>query len=364
MKRRKIAESAFGVVVAIGAGMLILSGCSAGGSNQKVRRLSGGGATFVQPLIDEWKQPLYQAKGIELDYQAKGSGNGIQQMTKKTIDFGCSDAPMKKAQLEEALKEGGEVIHIPLTMGPVVPAYHLPGVDKPLVFSGPVLADIYLGKIKKWNDEAIRKLNQDAKLPDMNILPVYRAEASGTTNIFTEYLSKVSPEFKSRVGASTQPKWPAGVGTGERENSGVAAAVKSNVGAIGYVEVRHAKKNGLQYGAVINKAGKPVLGSSETVTAAAASALHEKQTEEPYSLHELTYSITNATGENAYPISGLSYCVIYKKQPLQVGTTLKEFLDWAIHAGQTFAVGLDYAPLPEELVKQIEAKLQQIELVP
>lgn len=361
MQRRS--PTAFGVTAIIILGLLHSSGCSSN-SNSAVTRLSGGGATFVLPLLDEWKHPLHQATGIELDYQANGSGNGIQQMTKKTIEFGCSDAPMKRAQLELARKEGGEVVHIPLTMGAVVPAYNVPGVDGTLTFSGTVLADIYLGKIKKWNDPAIQALNKNSAMPDLNILPVYRADSSGTTNIFTEYLTKISPEFKERVGASTQPTWPKGVGSGERENSGVAAAVKKNHGAIGYVEVRFAKKNNIPYGAVLNKAGHAVLGSSDSVTAAAASALLENPTAEPYSLHELTYSLTDAAGAAAYPISGMSYCVVYLRQPANIGATLKRFLTWAVHDGQAFTRDLDYAPLPEELVKKIDMRLQQLELTP
>ena len=340
--------------------LIPLLGCTSQSDSGK--RLNGGGSTFIDPIMQEWAYTYKDVAGVVIDYQAKGSGNGIQQMTEKTIQFGCTDAPMKKAQLEKALATGGEVIHIPMIMGPVVPAYNVPEITKPLTFNGAVLADIYLGKIKKWNDPALRALNPGIDLPDRDVSPVYRSEASGTTNIFKEFLAKCSPEFKDKVGVSTEPTWPKGIGTGERENSGVAGRIKSSPGTIGYVELRYAKQSGISYGAVKNRAGKAIVGSPETVTAAAAEAMKVKQVMEPYSLHELTYSLTDAEGENSYPISGLSYSVIYRKQPAGAGQALKAFLNWAVHDGQAIAPKLDYAPLPAELVKKIEARLEQIEL--
>jgi len=341
------------------------SSSSSGGSNSKtgsVTRLAGGGATFPAPIIEEWAHKYKELKGVDVDYQAKGSGNGIQQMTMQTIQFGCSDAPMKKAALDLALQTGGEVIHIPIIMGPVVPAYNLPGIDKPLNFSGALLADIYLGKIKKWNDPALTSLNPGVNLPDVEISPIYRAEDSGTTNIFKEFLAKSSPEFKSTVGVSVSATWPKGVGTGERGNDGIAGRVKNSAGALGYVELSYAKGNGLQFGAVRNRAGKAILGTPEGVTAAAEKAMTVKQETEPYSLHELTFSLTDADGDDSYPISGMSYCVIYKRQKSDVGRALKDFLTWATHDGQAMATKLHYAPLPASLVKKIEARLEQIEL--
>lgn len=329
-----------------------------------VTRITGGGATFVDPIMQEWKQGYKAARGIEIDYQPKGSGNGINMMTNGNIDFGCSDAPMKKGQLDAALKERGEVVHIPLIMGPVVPIYNLPTVKATLNFSGPVLADIYLGKIKKWNDAAIQNLNKGVDLPDLAIFPVYRAEASGTTNIFKEYLAKSSAEFKETVGVSTEPTWPKGVGGGERDNAGVANRVKASPGTIGYVELRFAKQNGVAFGAVTNRKGKPILGSPESVTAAANAAMDKPQTSEPYSLHELTFSLTDPDGDDAYPISGVSYCIVYKKQTGSMGKALVDFLRWAVHDGQGYAQKLDYAPLPEGLVKKIDVRLGQIQVAP
>ncbi len=353
---------------------LVVTGCESsspsGGANANsksgsnnaasAKNLVGGGATFPYPLIQEWAHAYKGATGVDVDYQAKGSGFGISQMSKQTIQFGCSDAPMKKSQLDEALKQGGEVIHIPITMGPVVPAYNLPGIDKALTFSGPVLAEIYLGKIKKWNDKAIAELNPGINLPDMDIAPVYRAEDSGTTNIFKEFLAKTSPEFKSQVPVSINPTWPKGVGTGERGNDGIAGRVKNSAGALGYVELSYAKSNNLHFGMVKNRAGKPILASPESVTAAAEKAMEVKQETEPYSLHELTFSLTDAEGEDSYPISGMSYCVFYRRQKADVGNALKDFLTWAVNDGQKMAPKLYYAPLPAKLVKKIEARLDQM----
>jgi phosphate transport system substrate-binding protein len=362
MRRVYLSLLAGGIVAVTGL-TIGLIGCNTSGTNEGTR-LNGAGATFPEPLIQEWKQAYKAAKGVEIDYDAKGSGLGIQQVTARTVQFGCSDAPMKKAQLDAAMKEGGEVIHIPITMGPIVPAYNVPGITSPLIFSGPVLADIYMGKIKNWNDPAIKTLNQDAKLPDLAIAPIFRAEASGTTANFKEFLAKCSPEFKKTVGVSTEPTWTQGVGLGERGNDGVAKRVNDSTGAIGYVELRYAKKNGLNYGPVINPAGKAVMGGPETVTSSAASAMTKPQIDEPYSLHELTFSMTNAEGENSYPISAISYCIFYKKQPAVAGKTLVAFLSWAVTDGQKMATNLDYAPLPDDLVKKIEARLKQVEFTP
>jgi phosphate transport system substrate-binding protein len=351
---------AFVVGFAIGC-----SGCnssSSGGGGGSATRLSGGGATFINPLMQEWKQAYKAAKGVEIDYQPKGSGFGIQQMTSKTIDFGCSDAPMRKAQLDAALKEGGEVIHIPLTMGPVAVIYNLPGVDKALTLNGKVIAEIYLGKIKKWNDPALKELNKDLNLPDTAISPVFRSEASGTTNIFKEFLAKSSPEFKQTVGVSTEPTWPKGVGTGERGNDGVANQVKQSTGTIGYCELSYAKE--IKYATLINRVGKPVACTLDGTIAAAEVAMKQKQTEEPYSLHELTFSLTDSDGEKSYPICGFSYCVLYKKQPAGTGKGLVDFLKWGVHDGQKLAPSKDYAPLPDELVQKIDARLNQVEFAP
>src|SRR5262245_47946718 len=208
----------------------VLAGCvGCGGKGDGGReRLSGGGATFVDPIMQKWSAEYHRGTGVEIDYSKSGSSDGIKQMTEMNLDFGCSDAPMKKDQVDAAREKGGDVIHVPLIMGGVAVIYNVPNVPD-LKLSGPVIADIYLGKVKKWNDEPIAKLNPGVSLPDLAIVPVYRAEGSGTSNIFTEYLSKVHPEFAQRIGASTSPKWPEN-GTGQKGADGVANHVKANTG--------------------------------------------------------------------------------------------------------------------------------------
>jgi phosphate transport system substrate-binding protein len=332
-------------------------------SNQDggVKRLGGGGATFVDPIMQKWSSEYRAAKGFEIDYKKSGSGNGIQQMTGKVLDFGCTDAPMNKEETATAKDEGGDVIHVPVIMGAVVLVYNLPEVTTPIKFTGQIVADIYRGKITKWNDPALVALNGDAKLPGTDIVPVYRSESSGTTSIFTEYLAKVSPDFKKEIGVSKNPKWPK-IGTGQNGNDGVAGHVQRNVGCIGYVEMYYAKNNKLQYGSLQNKSGKFVLPEASAVTAAAEGAIKYKPTTEPYTLHELTFSLTDVAGDKAYPICGASYAVLYKKQPAAKGKTLVDFLKWATTDGQQYAGALEYAELPQELRAKIATRLSQVEM--
>jgi phosphate transport system substrate-binding protein len=267
---------------------------------------------------------------------------------------------MNRSQLEAA---GEPVIHVPLVIGAVVPLYNLPGVTQPLNFTGQVLADIYLGKITKWNDPALTELNPNANLPDLGIQPVFRSDSSGTSNVFTEYLSKVSPEFRSRIGASTSPAFPPGVGIGQPKTDGVAGFVDRTPGAIGYVEVTYALDKKAQFGAVQNKAGQFVRADLASITAAAAS-LTEPPTDEPYSLHELTYSLTDPAGENAYPIAAMSYAVLYARQANAAkGQALVSFLKWCVSPdAQRMAELRNYAPLPAELIARIHAKLDAVEV--
>jgi len=244
-------------------------------------------------------------------------------------------------------------------MGAVAVVYNLPNVPT-LKLSGPVIADIYLGKIDKWNAEPIKALNAGVELPDLKIIPVYRQEGSGTTNIFTEYLNKVSPDFADKIPASTSPTWPK-IGLAQRGSDGIAAHVKQNVGCIGYVEVSYAKMNDIRTAQVQNAKGTFVAPEGAAVTAAGEWALTQKQTKAPYSLHELTYSLTNAEAEKAYPICGISYGLLYKKQSGAKAKRLVEFLKWATSDGQTFATELHYAPLPAELGKKVAERLKQIE---
>lgn len=322
-------------------------------------RISGGGATFVDPIMQKWSSEYKAAKGTEIDYSKSGSSDGIKQMTEKSLDFGCSDAPMKKDQVEKAKEKGGEVVHVPLIMGAVAVVYNLPNVPT-LKLSGPVIADIYLGKLTRWNADPIKALNPGVELPDLAVTPVYRSEGSGTTNIFTEYLNKVSPDFADKIPASTNPTWPK-IGLGQKGSDGVAGHVKGNVGCIGYVEVSYARMNDIRTAQVQNAKGQFVAPEAAAVTAAGEWALTQKQTKAPYSLHELTYSLTNAEAEAAYPICGISYGLLYKKQPTAKGKALVEFLRWAAGDGQKYATELHYAPLPAELGKKAAARLDQIE---
>jgi phosphate ABC transporter phosphate-binding protein len=335
---------------------LLLAGCNDKGGGSV--RLSGGGSSFVDPIMQRWSKE-YAARGAEIDYTKSGSSDGIKKMTEKELDFGCTDAPMKKDQTEAAAGKGGEVVHVPVIAGGVAVIYNVPGVSD-LKLSGPVIADIYLGKVKKWNDPAVAGLNPGAALPDLEIVPVYRAEGSGTSNIFTEFLSKMHPEFAEKIGASTSPKWP-NIGTGQKGSDGVANHVKGNTGCIGYAEVSYAKTNGIATASVQNAKGKFTQPEADAVTAAAEWAMGQQQSKEPYSLHQLTYSLTNADGEKAYPICGYTYAVLYKKQPGKKGRALVDFLKWATTDWQKYAAELYYAPLPAELGKRAAERLGQVE---
>lgn len=350
---------------------LVLVGCGGGNGNkgggqtqsaEKVE-IAGQGATFVEPIMKFWVD-VYGEKtegNVRVNYQGTGSGAGIGNMTKKISDFGCSDAPMNKKQTEEAAKTGA-VVHVPLVIGAVVPMYRLDGIDKPIAFSGPVLADIFMGKITKWNDKALQDLNADQPLPDVAINPVFREDPSGTSFIFTDYLSKVSEEFKKNVGAKTEPNWPS-VGIKKPKSDGVAGHVTATNGAIGYIELTYALDKKAKFGAVVNQSKKPVLASLESITAAAAASLDLKQTAEPYSLHDLTYNLTNAPGENSYPIAGMSFAVLYQKQSGAKGKAVVDFLKWATGAdAQAIASKRNYAPLPAELQKKCAEKLGTVEL--
>lgn len=317
--------------------------------------MDAGGATFVQPIMKFWTDEFRDKTGdkVKINYQGTGSSDGIKKMTSKEYAFGCSDAPLNQKELDNA-KKTGEVLHIPLVVGAVVPAYNL-DVDKPLVFTGPVLADIFLGTIKKWNDPRLVELNKDAKLPDLDIQPVFRSEGSGTSFVFTEYLSKASGDFKAKVGATKT--FPDKVGVGKKGSDGVMGHITATPGAIGYVELTYALDTKAKYGMVRNKAGKDVLADSKSLTAAAAAGMKEKQ-EGSYALHELTYNLTEQAGDDVYPIAATSFCLLYKKQPSDRGKALVEFLKWATSAeGQTLSEKRNYAPLPEELRKKIAEKL-------
>jgi phosphate transport system substrate-binding protein len=329
-----------------------LAGCS--GSQQTMggaQSLTGGGSSFVNPVMTRWAAAYHKARAVQVDYTATGSGNGIRQMLDRKNDFGCTDAPLSEEQIREAKANGGDVLHIPLVMGGVVPAYNLPEVKEPLNFTGPVLADIYLGKITRWNDSRLKELNPTAALPDKEIAVVRRSDGSGTTYIWSDYLAKVSPEWKEKVGVGTDLKWPVGVGA--QKNDGVAGQVGRSPGAIGYVELTFALKSNIQFGAVKNKAGEFVRADLASVMKAAAGAL----TGIP---DDLRYSLTDAPGGGAYPICGTTWAVCFTDQPGGKAKTLADFLRWAVHEGQGDVEELQYARLPEGLVKKIEPMLDRI----
>lgn len=335
--------------------MPLLPACRSGETPQ-AQRLHAGGATFIDPLMQKWAAEYRRQTGVEIDYVAKGSGYGITNVINGNLAFGCTDAPMNRSELAQAT--GGEVLHIPLTLGAIALVYHLPGVPE-LVLNGDVLADIYLGRIRRWNDPRLISLNPGVPLPEQPIVPVRRAEASGTSFIFTEYLSQRSSDFASQVGASKSPKWPVEI-LGKEGNAGITAHVRHNVGSLGYVELEYARKNGLSIARLINAAGQPVQPEPAAVTAAAQAALAQPKTREPYSLHPLAISCTDSPAPPAYPIVGVSYAILYRRQSQPTGAAVVAFLQWALTTGQDYTVDLGYAPLPPELVRRATQLLDTV----
>lgn len=316
-------------------------------------KLNGAGATFPYVIYSKWFDVYHQKTGIEFNYQSIGSGGGIKQVIEGTVDFGASDAPMTDAQLNEAKsRRGTEILHIPTVMGAVVLTYNLPQTGKGLKLTPEVLADIYLGKIKKWNDSRITGINAGKNLPDKAIFVAHRSDGSGTTNIFSGYLSKVSSEWKSRVGQGTSVNWPAGIGG--KGNEGVAGLVKQTEGAIGYVELAYAEQNHLPYASLKNKAGNFVEPTFDAVSQAAAGFVKNMPA-------DLRVEITNADGRNSYPISGFTWLLIYKDmKDKSKAKAVSDFLKWAVTDGQKYAKDLYYAPLPKEVVKLDEKKISNI----
>jgi phosphate transport system substrate-binding protein len=306
--------------------------------------INGAGATFPYPIYSKWFDEYQKAHpDVRINYQSIGSGGGIKQLTAQTVFFGASDGPMTDPQLHAA---PGAILHFPTVLGGVVPVYNVTGVTQPLRFTGAVIADIYLGKITKWNDAAIANLNPGVKLPADDIAVVHRSDGSGTTYIFCDFLSKVSPDYKSKVGVATSVNWPAGVGT--KGNEGVSGLVRQTPGAIGYVELIYALQNKMSYGSVQNKSGQFVTASLDSVTAAATGAAIPD---------DFRVSITNAEGANAYPIASFTWLLLYEHpKDAPRGKAMVDFLKWALTDGQKFAPALGYAPLPQPVVaKEMQA---------
>jgi phosphate transport system substrate-binding protein len=327
------------------------SGVTSSGSSEASARLDGAGSSFVAPIMQKWSKVYHDEKGVEVDYQSIGSGGGIQKLLDHTVDFGCSDAPLSDEQLKRAMDSGGKAIHVPLVMGGIVAAYNLKDVEKPLRFTGPVLADIFLGKIKKWDDPALKELNPGVTLPDLEIAVVHRSDGSGTTFAWTDYLSKVSEEWKTRVGTGTSVRWPCGVG--QKGNEGVSGHVGRTAGAIGYVELIYALQNNIPYGWVRNKAGEFVEPTLQSINAAAASALATIPA-------DLRYTLTEVDGKDAYPICATVWAIVFADQSPAKTKTLVDFLSWIAHAGQKYTKELHYAALPPALVERVDGQLQLI----
>jgi len=307
--------------------------------------LNGAGATFPYPIYSKWFSEYHKLHpDIQMNYQSIGSGGGIRQVLAGTVDFGASDGPMTDDQLKEAKTK---ILHFPTVLGADVPAYNIPGVTSELKFTPEALAGIFLGKIAKWNDKALTSVNPGVNLPDKDIIVVHRSDGSGTTYIWTDYLSKVSSDWQSQVGKGTSVKWP--IGLGGKGNEGVAGMIRQLPGSVGYVELIYAVQNNISYGSVKNSSGNFVKASLDSVTAAAASA--------PKMPQDFRVSITNAPGKDAYPISSFTWLLIpQESKDAAKGKILADFLNWMVTDGQKMTAALSYAPLPDGVVlKEKEA---------
>lgn len=312
--------------------------------------LQGAGATFPKPIYEKWVSEYQKLNpSIKINYQANGSGAGQKAILENTSDFGASDDPMK----DEALANT-DILHIPTVLGAVVLTYNLPDVKEPLKLSADTIAGIYLGNIKKWNDAKIKADNPNVNLPDADISPVFRNDSSGTTAVFTEFLSGANAEWKDKVGADKQPSWITGIGIGAKGNDGVTGQVKTIPNSIGYIEIAFAKANNMPMALIKNKAGNFVEPTIENVSAAAAGSVGSMP-------DDLRTKITNADGDKSYPVSSYTYILVHKDQKdATKGKALVDFLWWAIHDGEKFTNDLHYAPLPDEVVKKAEAKINSI----
>ncbi|MGC8578478.1 MAG: phosphate ABC transporter substrate-binding protein PstS [bacterium] len=348
MQIKRLSGVAILVFAVLVPGLTSLSHPVFAGQSQNVT-LSGAGSTFVYPLLSKWSYEYEKRTGIKINYQPIGSGGGIQQIRAKTVDFGASDAPLN----EKELKEYG-LIQMPDVAGGVAIAYNIPGVGKGLKFTPQILADIYLGKITTWDDPRIKSVNPDIKLPNLPIVVVHRSDGSGTTFIFTSYLSSVSPEWAKKVGSAISVNWPTGIGG--KGNPGVAAFVSKTRGSIGYVELAYVLQNNMAYGAVKNKSGYFVFPSVESCRAAAATV---KSIPDDFNI-----MFINPEGKDVYPIAGFTYLIIYKHQHDPVkGKALVEFIKWIYSdEGQKMAASLDYVPLPERIIHRIEEQLKGVSI--
>jgi phosphate transport system substrate-binding protein len=314
--------------------------------------LTGAGATFPYPIYSKWFSDYAGASGVRINYQSIGSGGGIRQLSEQTVDFGASDSPMSDAEMASA--KGGPVIHVPTVLGADVVTYNLSGIATGLKLTPQIIADIFSGRVTKWNDTRITSLNPTLSLPNVDILVVHRSDGSGTTYIFTDYLSKAVPAWNASVGKGKEVKWP--VGLGAKGNEGVAGQVKQTPGAIGYIELAYAKQNNLPTAAIRNKSGNFVLPSVQAVTAAAAATAQALPANTDYRL-----SIVDAPGADSYPISSFTWILLYQHQrDATKGKKLLDFLDWALTTGESEASSLDYAPLPSDMAAKVKARLATV----
>ena len=315
--------------------------------------LNGAGATFPYPMYSKWFSEYHKVHSdVQINYQSIGSGGGIRQVTEGTVDLGASDMPMTDQQLAEAQgKLKTKILNLPSVLGAVVPAYNIPGVSGEVKFTPDALAGIFLGKITKWNDKSITSVNPGVNFPDKDIIVIHRSDGSGTTFIWTDYLSKVSSDWKSEVGSGTSVKWP--IGLGGKGNEGVAGSIRQLQGSIGYVELIYAVQNNIPFGSVKNAAGVFLKASLEGVTAAAASA--------PKMPEDFRVSITNAPGKDAYPISSFTWLLIpQQSKDAAKGKILADFLNWMVTDGQKMTNALSYAPLPEAVVQKEKEAIKQV----
>ena len=328
--------------------------CALGATSLSAQDLNGAGASFPQPIYSKWFSEYAAKTNVKINYQPIGSGGGVKQFTEGTVDFGASDAPLSDTEIA-SLKS--PAYHIPTVLGAVVMTYNLPEVTKPLNMTGPLIADIYLGKVTKWNDPAIVALNKDVKLPNKDILVVHRSDGSGTTYIFTDYLTSVSPAWAAGPGKGKDVQWP--VGLGGAQNPGVMGQVSQVPGAIGYVELAFARQKKVPYAAIKNAAGAFVMPSIESVTEAASATAAKLPANTDFRV-----SIVNAPGKTAYPISSFTYLLVYETQPdAAKGKKLIDFLKWALHDGEKEAASLDYAPLPANVVTMLDKRLASVKNV-
>jgi len=332
-------------VFVLGTIAILASGCT-----KPQHSLTAAGATFPYPVYAQWFEAYHRETGVKINYQPMGSGAGVEQLRRRTTDFGASDVAVQDDILQSMPRQ---IIQLPAVAGAVVIAYQLPGLQKPLQLDGPVLADIFLGKVQRWNDTRIAGLNPGVTLPDLAISPVRRSDGSGTTGIFTSYLAAVSPQWKQQVGVGKSVAWPVGIGA--KGNSGVAGVIKQSPGALGYIELAYAEHNHLQFAALRNSAGNFVLPSVTATTAAAAGAVDRLQ-------KDIRASIVNASGEQSYPIAAFTYLLVYANlENAQKANELKGFLQWAMSDGQHMAEKLYYAPLPPQVVVLNKKVIQKIQ---